>query len=67
VEAVLGVVETAQQADADIRTRARELVDQGAPIGCGRIVVLADQLEEAQRINVEHHRGGEATNPTAAA
>ncbi|MFJ9721830.1 MerR family transcriptional regulator [Streptomyces sp. NPDC101209] len=35
-----------------IAARARELVDQGTPIEAAcRIVVLEDQLEEAQRIN----------------
>ncbi|MFI6143766.1 MerR family transcriptional regulator, partial [Streptomyces griseus] len=37
--------------------RARELVDQGTPIEAAcRIVILEDQLEEARRINAEHHR-----------
>ncbi|MFE7842460.1 MerR family transcriptional regulator, partial [Streptomyces sp. NPDC057474] len=31
-----------------------------------RIVILEDQLEEAQRINAEHHRTAEAESPTAA-
>jgi DNA-binding transcriptional MerR regulator len=40
-----------------IAARARELVDQGTPIEAAcRIVILEDQLEEAQRINAEHHR-----------
>jgi DNA-binding transcriptional MerR regulator len=35
-----------------IASRARELVDQGTPIEAAcRIIVLEDQLEEAQRIN----------------
>ncbi|MEV0505695.1 MerR family transcriptional regulator [Streptomyces spectabilis] len=35
-----------------IAARARELVDQGTPIESAcRIVILEDQLEEAQRIN----------------
>ena len=35
-----------------IAARARELVDQGTPIDAAcRIVILEDQLEEAQRIN----------------
>ena len=39
-----------------IAARARELVDQGTPIEAAcRIIVLEDQLEEAQRIN-EHMR-----------
>ncbi|MFJ8085313.1 MerR family transcriptional regulator [Streptomyces sp. NPDC096205] len=51
-----------------IAARARELVDQGIPIEAAcRIVVLEDQLEEARRINAEHHRVVEATNPTATA
>ncbi|MFI8998588.1 MerR family transcriptional regulator [Streptomyces sp. NPDC053542] len=37
-----------------IAARARELVDQGTPIEAAcRIVVLEDQLEEAQRMNEE--------------
>jgi DNA-binding transcriptional MerR regulator len=40
-----------------IAARARELVDQGMPVEAAcRIVILEDQLEEAQRINAEHHR-----------
>jgi DNA-binding transcriptional MerR regulator len=35
-----------------VAARARELVDQGTPIEAAcRIVILEDQLEEAQRIN----------------
>ncbi|MER7722647.1 MerR family transcriptional regulator [Streptomyces sp. NPDC096323] len=35
---------------------ARELVDAGTPIEAAcRIVILEDQLEEAQRINTESH------------
>jgi len=35
-----------------IAARARELVDQGTPIEAAcRIIILEDQLEEAQRIN----------------
>ncbi|SHM26008.1 MerR family transcriptional regulator [Actinacidiphila paucisporea] len=35
-----------------IAARARELVDQGTPVEAAcRIVILEDQLEEAQRIN----------------
>ena len=35
-----------------IAARARELVDQGTPVDAAcRIIVLEDQLEEAQRIN----------------
>ncbi|MFE2283490.1 MerR family transcriptional regulator [Streptomyces sp. NPDC059443] len=40
-----------------IAARARELVDQGTPIESAcRIVILEDQLEEAQRINAEYRR-----------
>src|SRR4051794_38838786 len=48
-----------------IAARARELVDQGTPIEAAcRIVILEDQLEEAQRINAEYRRGGaEPANP----
>ncbi|MFF3001172.1 MerR family transcriptional regulator, partial [Streptomyces sp. NPDC057950] len=36
---------------------ARELVDQGTPIEAAcRIIILEDQLEEAQRINAEYRR-----------
>ncbi|WNO77427.1 hypothetical protein RPQ07_37200 [Streptomyces sp. AM8-1-1] len=44
------------------------LRDQGTPIeaACG-IIILEDQLEEAQRINAEHRRTTETANPTAAA
>jgi DNA-binding transcriptional MerR regulator len=51
-----------------IAARARELVDHGTPIEAAcRIVILEDQLEEAQRINTEYRRAAESTNPTAAA
>lgn len=40
-----------------IAARARELVDKGTPIEAAcRIVILEDQLEEAQRINAEYRR-----------
>ncbi len=40
-----------------IAARARELVDAGTPIEAAcRIVILQDQLEEARRINAQHHR-----------
>ncbi|NED37502.1 MerR family transcriptional regulator [Streptomyces sp. SID8499] len=40
-----------------IAARARELVDQGTPVEAAcRIIILEDQLEEAQRIN-EQLRG----------
>ncbi|MFF8035558.1 MerR family transcriptional regulator, partial [Streptomyces sp. NPDC016626] len=32
-----------------------------------RIIILEDQLEEAQRINAEHHRAGGPAAPSAAA
>ncbi|MDO0928904.1 MerR family transcriptional regulator [Streptomyces sp. TG1A-8] len=51
-----------------IAARARELVDQGTPIEAAcRIVVLEDQLEEAQRINEQlRTRGGEVQPKTSA-
>ncbi|GHF41925.1 hypothetical protein GCM10010218_23730 [Streptomyces mashuensis] len=43
-----------------IAARARELVDRGTPIEAAcRIVILEDQLEEAQRINAEYRRAAE--------
>ncbi|MFF7414515.1 MerR family transcriptional regulator [Streptomyces lydicus] len=40
-----------------IAARARELVDQGTPVEAAcRIVILEDQLEEAQRLNEELRR-----------
>ncbi|MER5683002.1 MerR family transcriptional regulator [Streptomyces sp. NPDC002205] len=37
-----------------IAARARELVDQGTPVEAAcRIIILEDQLDEAQRINEE--------------
>ncbi|GAA3004332.1 MerR family transcriptional regulator [Streptomyces fulvorobeus] len=51
-----------------IAARARELVDQGTPIDAAcRIVILEDQLQEAQRINAEHHRPTGSPSPTIAA
>ncbi|MFF3172761.1 MerR family transcriptional regulator [Streptomyces sp. NPDC057900] len=49
-----------------IAARARELVDRGTKIedAC-RIVILEDQLEEAQRINAEYRRAAESRNPQA--
>ncbi|GGY17297.1 MerR family transcriptional regulator [Streptomyces minutiscleroticus] len=50
-----------------IAARARELVDQGTPIKAAcRIIILEDQLEEAQRLNAEYHRTTESANPPAA-
>jgi len=50
-----------------IAARARELVDHGTPVEAAcRIVILEDQLEEAQRINAEYRRAAESPNsPTA--
>ncbi|MEH0416140.1 helix-turn-helix domain-containing protein [Streptomyces sp. B21-083] len=48
--------------------RARELVDQGTPVEAAcRIVILEDQLDEAQRINAEHRRAAEPVNRATAA
>ncbi|MEU9503006.1 MerR family transcriptional regulator [Streptomyces sp. NPDC048196] len=49
-----------------IAARARELVDQGTPIDAAcRIVILEDQLEEAQRLNEElRRRAAEPSQPT---
>ncbi|WP_328719617.1 helix-turn-helix domain-containing protein [Streptomyces sp. NBC_00247] len=50
-----------------VAARARELVDRGTPIEAAcRIVILEDQLEEAQRINAEHRAAVGPANPTAA-
>ncbi|MEU9099906.1 MerR family transcriptional regulator [Streptomyces sp. NPDC048361] len=47
-----------------IAARARELVDQGTPVEAAcRIVILEDQLEEAQRLNAEYRA---ASNPDPA-
>ncbi|MFD3780492.1 MerR family transcriptional regulator [Streptomyces sp. NPDC058612] len=44
-----------------IAARARELVDKGTPIEAAcRIVVLEDQLQEAQRVNAGHQRAAAA-------
>jgi len=51
-----------------IAARARELVDHGTPIEAAcRIIILEDQLEEAQRINAEYRRAAESADPPAAA
>ncbi|MGY5030887.1 MerR family transcriptional regulator [Streptomyces sp. 900116325] len=40
-----------------IAARARELLDQGTPVEAAcRIIILEDQLDEAQRINEELRR-----------
>ncbi|MFI8486937.1 MerR family transcriptional regulator [Streptomyces rubrogriseus] len=51
-----------------IAARAREMVDQGTAIEAAcRIIILEDQLEEAQRINEELRRGGaEASGDSSA-
>ncbi|MFZ3555033.1 MULTISPECIES: MerR family transcriptional regulator [unclassified Streptomyces] len=50
-----------------IAARARELVDQGTPIDAAcRIVILEDQLEEAQRLNAEYRDAAEAAKPPVA-
>ncbi|MFJ5936591.1 MerR family transcriptional regulator [Streptomyces sp. NPDC093071] len=47
-----------------IAARARELVDQGTPVEAAcRIVVLEDQLEEAQRLNDRYRRASTDPNP----
>ncbi|GAA1956671.1 MerR family transcriptional regulator [Catenulispora subtropica] len=44
-----------------IAARARELVDAGTPIDAAcRIIILEDQLEEAQRLNAELRQHNEA-------
>ncbi|MFJ9372125.1 MerR family transcriptional regulator [Streptomyces sp. NPDC101455] len=49
-----------------IAARARELVDHGTSVEAAcRIIVLEDQLEEAQRINAEYRRTAEAADPTS--
>ncbi|MFD3547479.1 MerR family transcriptional regulator [Streptomyces sp. NPDC058655] len=51
-----------------LAARARELVDRGTPVEAAcRIVILEDQLEEAQRINAEYRRVSGSANPSAAA
>ncbi|GAA3907074.1 hypothetical protein GCM10022244_16440 [Streptomyces gulbargensis] len=48
-----------------IAARARELVDQGTPIEAAcRIIILEDQLEEAQRINAEYRRAAAERRPS---
>ncbi|MFF6995470.1 MerR family transcriptional regulator [Streptomyces sp. NPDC008313] len=52
-----------------IAARARELVDQGTPIEAAcRIIILEDQLEEAQRINAQYrHAAAQHTTGTTPA
>ncbi|MEU6453037.1 MULTISPECIES: MerR family transcriptional regulator [unclassified Streptomyces] len=50
-----------------IAARAREMVDQGTAIEAAcRIIILEDQLEEAQRINAELRRSGAETSGNSA-
>nr|WP_280882376.1 hypothetical protein [Streptomyces pseudovenezuelae] len=43
-----------------------QVVDRGTPVEAAcRIIVLEDQLEEAQRTNAEHRRTDPSVNPTA--
>ncbi|MDX3457980.1 MerR family transcriptional regulator [Streptomyces sp. ME02-8801-2C] len=50
-----------------IAARARELVDRGTPIEAAcRIIILEDQLEEAQRINAEYRRANGVSKPSNA-
>ncbi|MFJ8802802.1 MerR family transcriptional regulator [Streptomyces sp. NPDC102487] len=49
-----------------IAARARELVDGGTPIEAAcRIVVLEDQLEEAQQLNAAYRREAASADSTA--
>ncbi|MEU9446748.1 MerR family transcriptional regulator [Streptomyces sp. NPDC048304] len=51
-----------------IAARARELVDQGTPIEAAcRIIILEDQLEEAQRINEQLRTQGGVSQPKTSA
>ncbi|MFF4324498.1 MerR family transcriptional regulator [Streptomyces sp. NPDC001568] len=51
-----------------IAARARELVDRGTLVEAAcRIVILEDQLEEAQRINAEHQQAAPTTATAGAA
>lgn len=49
-----------------IAVRARELIDQGTPIEAAcRIIILEDQLREAQRINAELRQEQQDSGDTA--
>ncbi|MDX3246268.1 MerR family transcriptional regulator [Streptomyces sp. ME18-1-4] len=51
-----------------IAARVRELVDQGTPIEAAcRIIILEDQLEEAQRINEQLRNRGPESETSASA
>lgn len=49
-----------------IAARARELIDQGTPVDAAcRIIILEDQLAEAQRINAELRQGQQHASGTS--
>ncbi|MGW0904402.1 MerR family transcriptional regulator [Streptomyces sp. NPDC002853] len=49
-----------------VAARARELVDQGTPIEAAcRIVILEDQLEEAQRLNDQYRVAAETAESSS--
>ncbi|WP_433609331.1 MerR family transcriptional regulator [Prescottella agglutinans] len=49
-----------------IAARARELIDQGTPVDAAcRIIILEDQLAEAQRINTELRHGQQQARETS--
>ena len=51
-----------------IAARARELVDRGTPVEAAcRIIILEDQLEEAQRVNTENRLSAPEGRPRTAA
>jgi DNA-binding transcriptional MerR regulator len=51
-----------------IASRARELIDHGTPLDAAcRIIILEDQLAEAQRINVELQHTITDAKPTSTA
>ncbi|MGY0065381.1 MerR family transcriptional regulator [Streptomyces sp. QTS137] len=51
-----------------IAARARALVDRGTPVEAAcRIIILEDQLEEAQRLNTAHRKTASAAQVDPAA
>ena len=51
-----------------LAARAHQLCEEGTDMAAAcRIIILEDQLEEAQRLNAPYHRATESANPTAAA
>ena len=49
-----------------IAARARELIDQGTPVDAAcRIIILEDQLAEAQRINTELRQAQQRASETS--